>query len=290
MTGSHARGCPAEEHVVAWVLRAAGPEEEAEVRQHLPTCESCRALVRETEETLAVLGGAVEPSEPPPHLRDRILDAAARTPQEHRAPEPTPRPSAPPEPGEEAGAPRRPATTGPSGGAGAGPGRGGRRRGVRGRIVAVAAAALVAVAAIAGLGVYSAQMKAERDAEAARAQGVVAMLRQMAEPGTTHAFLAPEEGGPVVAAVLSHDSGQMVMPVDLPANGADRVYVLWGLPAEGTPAPLGTFDVRGDATGVQSVGSSAGGAGYAQFAISIEPGRVAPASPSQVVASGRAEI
>ncbi|MEU7817898.1 zf-HC2 domain-containing protein, partial [Pseudonocardia sp. NPDC049154] len=102
MTGSHARGCPAEEHVVAWVLRAAGPEEEAEVRQHLPTCESCRALVRETEETLAVLGGAVEPSEPPPHLRDRILDAAARTPQEHRAPEPTPRPSAPPEPGEEA--------------------------------------------------------------------------------------------------------------------------------------------------------------------------------------------
>ncbi|WP_271214857.1 anti-sigma factor, partial [Pseudonocardia halophobica] len=160
----------------------------------------------------------------------------------------------------------------------------------RGRVVAVAAAALVAVAAIAGLGVYSAQLKAERDAEAARAQGVVAMLREMARPGTTHAFLAPEEGGPMVAAVLSRDSEQMVMPVDLPANGADRVYVLWGLPAEGTPAALGTFDVRGGATGMQSVGSSAGGAGYAQFAISIEPGRVAPASPSQVVASGRAEI
>ncbi|MCE0764384.1 anti-sigma factor, partial [Pseudonocardia kujensis] len=147
-----------------------------------------------------------------------------------------------------------------------------------------------AATAITGLGVFSARMKAERDAEAARAQSIVAMIEQIARPGTTHAFLAPAEGGPVVAAVMADASGQQVLPVDLPANGTDRVYVLWGLPAQGTPAPLGTFDVRGGAAGTQSVGSSADGAGYAQFAISIEPGRVAPASPSQVVASGRAEI
>ncbi|GAA4682478.1 hypothetical protein GCM10023215_15620 [Pseudonocardia yuanmonensis] len=306
MTGSHARDCPTEEQVVAWVLRAAEPEDEAEVLRHLPTCAACRALVRETEETLAALGGAVEPSEPPPDLRDRILDAAARTPQEHR----TPQQAAPPGgrtggtggsgggPGGPA-VPRRPVTSGPtgggpsgaapSGGAGSGPDRG-ARRGVRGRVVAVATAALVALAAIAGLGVHSARLKAERDAEAARAQAMVTMFQQLAEPGTTHAFLAPAGGGPVVAAVMMHGSEQMVLPVALPANGADRVYVLWGLPADGTPAPLGTFDVREDTAGMQSVGSAAGGAGYAQFAISIEPGRVAPDTPSQVVASGRVEI
>ncbi|WP_233307739.1 anti-sigma factor [Pseudonocardia terrae] len=278
---------------MAWVLRAAEPGDEAEVERHLPTCASCRALVRETEETLAALGGAVDGDEPPPQLRDRILEAVAQTPQE----QPAPRPSAPaPRDAGETGLSGRPATTGPSGCAGSGPGRTGRPRqgrgvrGLRGRVVAVATAAVVAVAAIAGLGVYSARMKAERDAEAARAQSVVAMLQQMARPGTTYAFLAPAQGEPVVAAVTADESGLKVLPVDLPANGADRVYVLWGLPAQGTPAPLGTFDVRGGAPGMESVGSVAGGAGYAQFAISIEPGRVAPASPTQVVASGRAEI
>ncbi|MCE0766600.1 zf-HC2 domain-containing protein, partial [Pseudonocardia kujensis] len=135
MTGSHSRGCPSEEQVVAWVLRAAEPGEEAEVERHLSTCASCRALVRETEETLAVLGGAVEADEPPPHLRDRILDAAAQTPQER----PAPRPSAPtPRGAGETGDTGRAAGTAPSGGAGSGPGRGGRpggRRGVRGRVV-----------------------------------------------------------------------------------------------------------------------------------------------------------
>ncbi|MFR9803005.1 anti-sigma factor domain-containing protein [Pseudonocardia sp. RS010] len=294
MTGSDARGCPSEEQVVAWALRAAEPEDEAEVRRHLPTCPSCRALVRETEETLAALGGAVEPDEPPPDLRDRILDAAGRTPQARRAAANPPRPAAAgTDEGADAPRPRatsRPRGGSPSGGAGAGPGRDGRRRSVRGRIVAAAAAGLVAVAAITGLGVYSAEMKAERDVAAARAQGVVTGIQQLAEPGTTHAFLEPVDGGPVVAAVMTHGSERMVLPVALPANGDDRVYVLWGLRAEGTPTPLGTFDVRGDAAGVQSVGSSAGGTGYEQFAISIEPGRVAPATPTQVVASGRAEI
>lgn len=117
------------------------------------------------------------------------------------------------------------------------------------------------------------------------------MVQQMAAPGATHAFLAPTQGEPAVAAVVATTTGeQIVVPVALPANPGDHVYVLWGLPGEGTPTPLGTFDVGEDATGVQSVGSSPDGTGFAQFAISIEPGRAAPASPSDVVASGRAEI
>lgn len=49
--------------------------------RHLPTCASCRALVREAEETAADLGSAVDQVTPPVGLRDRILDAAERTPR-----------------------------------------------------------------------------------------------------------------------------------------------------------------------------------------------------------------
>ncbi|GAA4546991.1 anti-sigma factor domain-containing protein [Pseudonocardia xishanensis] len=191
-------------------------------------------------------------------------------------------------------APRAGGTSGPARGGRSGPGRGRHGRpapGIRGRVIAVATAALVALGAIAGLGVYSAQLKSERDAEAARAQSLVAMVQQMATPGTAHAFLSPAGGGPAVAAVVATPTGrQAVLPVGLPANPGDHVYVLWGLPGSGAPAPLGTFDVRDDALDVQSVGSAPDGTAFAQFAISIEPGRAAPASPSDVVASGRAEL
>ncbi|WP_372476684.1 anti-sigma factor [Pseudonocardia terrae] len=152
--------------------------------------------------------------------------------------------------------------------------------------MAGAIAALVAAAAIAGLGVYSAQLKAQRDVETARVQSIVAMVQQLGEPGTTSAFLSPPGGGAVVAVAMMRGPDRRVLPVGLPANGNDRIYVLWGLPAGGTPAPLGTFDVPADVTGVESVEAGAGGAGYTQFAISLEPGRVAPAAPSRVVAEG----
>ena len=306
MTPAHSRDCPMAEQSVGWVLHALEPEEELEVARHLETCEVCRTVVRETEESLSVLGGSVEPLEPPPALRARILAAAARTPQEQPAPvEPPALEQAAPEPVVldepvvvEPAASAEPTVSVPEpapasrrrGGAGSGPGRadrGARPGGLRARIGLLAVAA-VAVAAIAGLGVYSAQLKSERDAETARAQSVVAMVEQMSRPGSEHAFLAA--GGQTVAAVVSATDQRMVLPVDLPANGDAHVYVLWGMHDGAAPAPLGTFDVAGDAAPAVSVGSTAGGAGFAQYAISLEPGRVAPASPTDVVASGRAEI
>lgn len=285
--------CPKSDDAVAWALHVLEPDEEHRVAAHLPTCPTCRAVVAETHETLAALGAGVEPEEPPVGLRSRILEEAARTPQVGNEPTEALLFAEPPVtsvPVSGSGPmPRRSAGSGP--GRGSGRGRHRPRRGLRGRIVAVAAATLVALGAIAGLSVYSAQLAAQRDAETARAQALVSMVQQMATPGTAHAFLSPGQGQPAVAAVLATPAGQqMVLPVALPSNPTDHVYVLWGLPAEGTPAPLGTFDVRdGDST-VRSVGSSPDGAGFAQFAISLEPGRAAPAAPSDVVASGRAEI
>lgn len=56
--------------------------------RHLRTCASCRALVREAEETAAGLGSAVDQVTPPVGLRDRILDAAERAPRPPPAVEP----------------------------------------------------------------------------------------------------------------------------------------------------------------------------------------------------------
>jgi anti-sigma factor RsiW len=57
--------------------------------------------------------------------------------------------------------------------------------------------------------------------------------------------------------------------------------------AEATPRPLGTFDVTEQAPSVRSVPSSPEAVPYAGFAVSLEPGRTAPASPTRVVASGQ---
>ncbi|WP_446664760.1 anti-sigma factor [Flexivirga sp. B27] len=51
--------------------------------QHLSGCEQCRAEVAEWQEATAGLGSSVDPVDPPPELRAKVLAEAARSPQEH---------------------------------------------------------------------------------------------------------------------------------------------------------------------------------------------------------------
>ncbi|WP_433038861.1 anti-sigma factor domain-containing protein [Actinomycetospora sp. CA-053990] len=104
-------------------------------------------------------------------------------------------------------------------------------------------------------------------------------------PGVTHATLASPDGA-LVGLVVDDGSGARVLTSGLGANGADEVYVLWGL-ADGTPRPLGTFDVTQQTPAVSSVPSTTAAVPFAGFAVSIEPGRTAPATPTRVVASGQ---
>jgi hypothetical protein len=277
------------EQSVGWVLHALEPDEEIEVIGHLPTCPICRTVVRETEESLFGLGAAAEQVDPPAGLRDRILDAAAQTPQVT----PTP-PAASPEIPEDRvqGAPvRREPSSGPGN---TGPGRDPGRRGggwlrTRGRKLAAAAVALALVVGIGGLGAYAAQLRSERNQTTVQAQSIVDMVSQFDRPGTRHAFLTPQGQTEPVAAVMVNASERQVMTVGLAANASDRTYVLWGLADANTaPKAVGTFDVTSDLGGPQSVGSGTDG-GFALYAISLEPGRTAPASPSAVVASGQVE-
>ncbi|WP_214370605.1 anti-sigma factor domain-containing protein [Pseudonocardia sp. H11422] len=276
------------EQAVGWALQALEPDEELEVVRHLPACPQCQEAVRETEELLSELGAAVEQVEPPARLRDDLLAAAAATRQEPRpsaakdttVPSPAARTPGPAR--HRSGAARPPAASTPPGDR--------RWLSTRGRKVAAASLALVAVVGIGGLAVRSAQLQAERDAQIAQAQSIFDMVAQFDQPGTRHAWLHTDPAEPPIAAVMVNGDDQKLMTVGLPVNSADReTYVLWGMPAAGPPQVIGTFDVAPASAGPHDVGSAPEVGGFSGYAISIEPGRTAPASPSTVVASGQVE-
>jgi len=262
--------CPRSEQAVGWALHSLEPDEELAVLRHLPQCADCRAAVHDAEAVLSQLGTAVEQVDPPARLRERILAAAADTPQV-RTPstaEPITAPAQRREmPSESPVAPtrqRRPS---------------GRGWLTRGGLVA-AAASLVAVIAIGGLAIRTVQLQNERDTIAARAQSLNELVQHLDQP---HAVLAQQDG--TTAAVVILPSGQpTVYAVGLPANAANHTYVLWGLTG-GTPSALGAFDVRPADRGAQPVGAPTP-ATFEAYAISLEPGRTAPATPTDVVASG----
>ena len=290
--------CPRNEEAVGWALHSLEPDEEMAVAMHLPECESCRTVAGDAGEVLSYLGAAVEQLDPPSSLRDRLMATVAETSQQPLAPStgdaaPAPTVTETPEP---ADAPRRDADRGSTRPPDNRPGRSSRGS-RRGRRLVAAALAVVAVLTIGVLGVCNAQLSAERDAQIAQitaerdaqiaqAQSLENLLDEFDRPGVQHALLARQDGS-TIAAVVSSDGRQQVFPIAVPPNSVDRdTYVLWGIAKGADPAPLGTFDVTAYDRGPLEVGWAADTTGYAAFAISLEPGRTAPAVPTAVVASG----
>jgi anti-sigma-K factor RskA len=267
--------CTRTEQAVGWALHALEPDEEMEVELHVPTCPDCRAAVHDTEAVMTSLATAVEQVDPPPRLRASILEAAAATPQV-----PSPRRDARP-----ASPPRHRVSSAPAGGsAPAGPRRGGGRRLTPRRLVA-ASMALAAVVVIGGLGARTIQLQQQLESANAQTVSTADLVRQMARPGVSHALLAKTDGTAVAAVVLT-GGRRDVYTLGLGANADDHTYVLWGIKdPSSSPQPLGAFDVAARDSGMRVVGTS-GGDAFAAYAISLEPGRTPPASPTDVVASG----
>jgi hypothetical protein len=282
------RGCPQNEQAVGWVLHALEPVEELDVLRHLPRCASCRQVVAETESVLAALGTAVEQVEPPASLRGSLLARVAETPQSTSSPRPTispdvaDRPPARPIPLRPPAAPQPPKSVPAAAG-------GGWWRSTHGRRLIAASVALLGALAVGGLVFGSTQLGQEPGT--AQAQSLPEIVNQLDQPGTSHAMLVPTDqpAGPAVAAVLVHDGQRTVVTDGLPANPTDHVYVVWGL-GSGEPAPIATFDVAGTSAEVKPLGSASGAERFSGYAISLEPGRTAPASPTTVVASGQVAI
>ncbi len=278
-----------EELAVGWVLHTLEPDDEADFVLHRAGCERCAVAVAEAEETLGFLAVAVTPVDPPPRLRRRLMDAVA---EDGTAVSPPIDEVEPPQEDDgtvddHAGGTDATAdeTTADETTADVVP-LAARRRRVS-RLLAVAAVA-VTIAVVGGLVVANQQLRSERDAQAAAAAEnarVVEVLHDAGTPGVAHASLADPQGA-MVGLVVDAGTGPRLLATALDANRSDQIYVLWGLVGS-TPTALGTFDVSGQGPVVSSVPSSAEAPPYGAFAVSLEPGRTAPASPTEIVASGQ---
>ncbi len=65
----------------AYALDALPDDERSAFEAHLAQCEPCRTEVRELQETATRLAEGTELA-PPPHLRERVMTAVARTRQD----------------------------------------------------------------------------------------------------------------------------------------------------------------------------------------------------------------
>ncbi|SER91448.1 Anti-sigma-K factor rskA [Lentzea xinjiangensis] len=251
--------CPREELAVGWAMHSLEPDEEALVRDHLPTCPACRRTVESTQEVLAGIGGAVRQEQPPPHLRARLLEQIEHTPQEVPAPQP---------PTHAAPHPIHPQS---------------RRR--TGRTLLAAAAALAVLVGGSYLGVRVNQLSDDVTAAQARTDELNKALSLAADPATNRAVLRTKTGDEV-AVVLSNPTSGAVMPVKLEPNDSGHVYVVWGASTE-PPVPLAMFDVRAGSTDPRLLAWSSQAHKHTTFAVSLEPGRQAPPKPSEVLAGGQ---
>jgi anti-sigma factor RsiW len=88
------------------------------------------------------------------------------------------------------------------------------------------------------------------------------------------------------AAVVVEGGQASLVPIRLPAPAADRMYVLWQLPRDGSPIPVVTLR---DATHqTSSVPLVTGYADTAAFAVSVEAAGPMPTRPTDVLAVGAA--
>jgi hypothetical protein len=256
----HHPGCALNEQASAFALYALEPDQELAVRAHLPRCASCREAAWGAELVARVLAGSVEQVEPPARLRAAVL-AGARSgagpsslpvrfgvPADRAPAGPAPRPRPP------------------------------RRR----RLAALLTAAVLAVGALAG---YAAHLQQQRDSESARAQALGDLVTRQDAPGSTRTTLR-DGGGAAVATVFATATERTVVVSGLRPTDPDRsVYVVWGIGAA-APLAIGTVEVTGPDPAVVALEPAPAGRPFLGYAISLEPGRTAPAVPTTVVASG----
>jgi hypothetical protein len=255
---------------VGWALHSLEPDDETRFAEHLPTCASCRRTVDDVTATMGEIASLVPNDEPSPGLRDRLLSAAAETPQNVG--------TAPVE---------RIPTVGPNPGAGRHAAAGGHVPSARPRNWRMLVGAAVALVLVVGLGVWNIVLRGDRNESKSTAARYQQALTELTRPGAHRATLDTTTGQPVATVVTRGDQATVVA-LAMPENDVKKTtYVLWGLKsATSAPVALGTFDVPHNGVEVRAVKVAASDLGYPTYALSREPGRQAPAKPSSVMATG----
>jgi anti-sigma-K factor RskA len=261
-----------DELAVGWALHALEPEDEATFTAHLAGCNRCARTVAETVEVMASLAGELPGAEPSAELGVRLRGAVERT--EQLPPEP-PAPSSPAAtgfPGYDDERVRLPEAPRPA---------------WRRALPALLAAA--AVALIVALGVWNVFLADSRSQAEAAAAAQARIIDRLLIPGRATITPVSDRDGHRLATVVARDSDIQVVTDGLDVNDVDdTTYVVWGMGGD-HPVALGVFDVVHSQIDLRNVGSTASGLDdYPAYGISLEPGRQAPAAPTDVVATGEA--
>lgn len=246
--------CPHRELAVGWAFHALEPAEESLVAAHLPDCPECTRTVAETMQLGATLGLSIPEAVPSTELEHRVLAVTTTN-----AAAPIIPLVQPPQPGDNAGVPRRY------------------------RMLAAAASVLLVVASVT-LGIRVVQLDGERDQAERQA---TALAERIADPGSVRVPLVAPDG--VAKGVVLADGDEVVMvSTDLPVNRvSDQIYVLWGFRDDAPTAIVG-FDVLADARVPDVVPSATGAENFTGYAVTLEPGRHTPATPTtDVIAIGQ---
>ena len=274
------RHCINLELATGWALHALEPDDEAAFVQHLPTCTECAAEVAATEDMAVYLAADVEQYEPPVHLRAAVLNAA-HTPQVPRQGQPVgmaPREVAAARPPVAHRGIRSPRSAG-------------RSRSSRRTLLAAAAAVVLAFGAVIGwMGTAVFNQSGTTSVSALSEQNVMSALT---DPSVRKIALTDPGSSAPMALLLAGPASSTVLPVSMPDPASNTHYVLWGMSngPDAKPVPLGGVAGSPDKHGALGVTTmdSAPPASFTQFAVSVEPAGTTPATPTTVVATGRAQ-
>lgn len=249
-----------------YAFNALEPEDEVAFLGHLAGCDRCKRDLESYEGVGAGLAYAAEPAEPPADLGRRIMDAAAK-----ERPPATPQPS-----------PVRVLKQGT--------GRRSRNDGGRVwqptfRLASLGTAA--ALVAVLGLSWWNLTLRADNVTTQAALDRRTAAMRCLTAGDSASATLAAENDRRGVACV---GGGKAYVFVDgLTPNDPRSVYVLWWQDETQGLHPVERFDVAESGTGVYELPMTVEPGRVRGLAISLEPGRVMPKTPTQRIAYGAVE-
>ena len=267
-----------------FVLNALTPDEAAAVRMHVAACPEAHAELMELGGVVPALLETVEQVPPPAGLKDRILAAAAAEQAAISAQDGV-------EPSISAqadGAFDTQRTLKPYP-AIENTGRRGVDLGALFRRPVWAALAAAAVVVALALGALNLQQRTELDGLIGYRNGVVEVLEEAARPGAQLAVLtAPENApGPTGLAAVGADGSVAMVMRDLAPTAGTQVYEAWLIGAEGTPIPIGSFQVGASRTASFTTARASLGPGVT-VALSLEP-QAGATTPTVVVAVGTAQ-
>jgi Anti-sigma-K factor rskA len=255
----------------SFVLGALDVDEMAAVRAHLTTCQQSHTDFEELAGVVPVFHAAVQPIEPPPGLKDRIMAAAAADLEARRreaqpataVPAPA-APAAPPavRPTGPVPVPRQPRWSW--------------------------ALAIAAVLAIVALGGWNLSLQSQLSEQQAYQQQVATVLDAAAQPGALAAIMkGPTAEAPSGLAVVTPDGAMRIAMRDLAPTTGQEVYEAWAILPDAAPVPLGGFRVGSNGVGYLEADGLPTQSGVV-LALTREPGPGATAPTTDPVSVGTA--